>query len=168
MPDAVPCHTAKYVKEWLGDCEVKDFKDWPGSSPDFYSFESLWSRATMLSVPKLKATIPELWNNLPQDLMQNLATSVPGHPEKCLMRKDAVTKCQRCSEGYLSSLMMPNHIKAHFSGAVGQGILTFGLDCISIYACVCVVFYLPSNVSHFIFFNTWSGMKPQTGSDRQQ
>lgn len=32
--DGPPAHTAKIVKEWLDNCEVKTIKDWPGYSPD--------------------------------------------------------------------------------------------------------------------------------------
>lgn len=99
MQDGAPCHTAKYVKEWLEDCEVNFFKDWPGSSPDINPIENLWSlmkrRLCAMdtgSVPKLEAAISEVWNNLPQDLIQNLAASVPRRLKECLKRKGAVTK----------------------------------------------------------------------------
>lgn len=43
MHDGEPCHTAKYVKDWLDDCEVTYFKNWPGNSTDLNPTKRLQS-----------------------------------------------------------------------------------------------------------------------------
>lgn len=43
MKDGGPCHTAKDVTQWLHDCQVNFFDDWPGNSPDINPIKSLWA-----------------------------------------------------------------------------------------------------------------------------
>ena len=42
MQDGAPFHTAKSVKEWLRDCCVPFFEDWPANSSDLNPIENLW------------------------------------------------------------------------------------------------------------------------------
>ena len=99
MQDSAPCRTAKSVKQWLNDCQVPYFSDWPGNSPDLNPIENLWSivkqrlrdRDTS-SLPRLEAAIRDIWSTLSPELLQNLAESVPRRLEACLNHKGNTTK----------------------------------------------------------------------------
>merc|ERR1712055_421926 len=93
-PDGAPCHTAKSVKQWLGDCEVDYIKDWPGNSPDLNPIENmrgLMKRKLLevdtSKVPRLIAAIRALWANFPQDHLRLYASSLPKRMEDVIKRK---------------------------------------------------------------------------------
>jgi len=94
MQDGAPCHTALDVKQWLRDCQVEFFDDWPGNSPDLNPIENIWAimkrelrgRDTSL-LARLEAEIHHVWDNLKPQLLQNLADSVPRRLKECLKRK---------------------------------------------------------------------------------
>ncbi|XP_066947097.1 zinc finger BED domain-containing protein 4-like [Macrobrachium rosenbergii] len=82
--DGARAHTAKSVTQWLQDCEVPFINDWPGNSPDISPIENLWEIVKrdlqdkdVSSVPKLEAEIRASWNNIPKEMLHNLALSVP-------------------------------------------------------------------------------------------
>ena len=94
MQDGAPCHTAKSVKQWLNDCEVPFFSDWPGSSPDLNPIENLWSivkqrlkNVDTSTIPRLEAAIRDTWANIPSDILHNLADCVPKRLKLCKERK---------------------------------------------------------------------------------
>ena len=99
MQDGAPCHTARSVIDWLGDCGVSFINDWPGSSPDFNPIENLWAiikarlrgRDTS-TLAKLQAAIQEVWDSFEPALLQNLVESVPRRLRECLKRKGQVTR----------------------------------------------------------------------------
>lgn len=71
MQDSAPAHIAKSVTQWLSDCEVPYFRDWPGNSPDISPIENLWShmKKQLLgmdasSVPRLEAAIKQSWDSI--------------------------------------------------------------------------------------------------------
>lgn len=99
MQDGAPCHRSKVVKEWLDNCAVDYFKDWPGNSPDLNPIENLWSlmknrlqSIDTSSVTKLKAAILKVWEELPSELIHNLADSVPRRAQEVILRKGNTTK----------------------------------------------------------------------------
>lgn len=99
MQDGAPCHTAKSVKKWLGECGVRFFDDWPGNSPDLNPIENLWAlikgklmgRDTS-SITRLEAAIRDIWDNLDPAYLTHLAESVPRRLQKCVEAKGKHTK----------------------------------------------------------------------------
>ena len=82
------------VKQWLRDCDVSFFDDWPGNSPDLNPIENLWALVKRelrgkdtSSLPKLEAAIRDVWDNFKPELLQNLAESVPRRLRECLKKK---------------------------------------------------------------------------------
>lgn len=99
MQDGAPCHTARDVKQWLRDCQVSFFDDWPSNSPDLNPIENLWSlmkrkvrEMDTSTIAKLEAAVRHVWTTLPEDLLQTLANSVPKRLQECLRRKGNPTK----------------------------------------------------------------------------
>ena len=99
MQDGAPCHTAHDVKKWLHDCEVPFFENWPSNNPDLNPIENLWSymkrklrEMDTSTLARLEIAVHHLWENLPLDLLQSLANSVPKRLQECLRRKGNPTK----------------------------------------------------------------------------
>lgn len=97
--DGARAHTAKSVTQWLQDCEVPFINDWPGNSPDISPIENLWEIVKrdlqdkdVSSVPKLEAEIRASWNNIPKEMLHNLALSVPKRLKEVIKRKGCPTK----------------------------------------------------------------------------
>lgn len=99
MQDGAPCHTAKSVKGWLNDAAVPYFNDWPGQSPDINPIENLWaiikqrlrSKDTS-SLPNLKKSIQEVWDNIPKEMLENLSLSLPRRLSQCISYKGYAIK----------------------------------------------------------------------------
>lgn len=99
MQDGAPCHTSKHVKEWLNNCAIEYFTDWPGNSPDLNPIENLWSIMKKKvqcmdtsSVPKLKAALVQVWQEFPLEQLQSLADSVPRRFMEVIKKKGNTTK----------------------------------------------------------------------------
>ena len=67
MQDREPCHIAKSVKEWLGECGVRFSEDWQGNLPDLNPIKNLWAiiKGKLVghdtsSVPRLEAAIRDI------------------------------------------------------------------------------------------------------------
>lgn len=98
MQDGAPCHTAKDVTQWLTDCDIPFFSDWPGNSPDLNPIENLWAilkrklrQADTSSVTRLKAAIRKEWEEINPDILKNLASSLPTRLNECIKRKGMPT-----------------------------------------------------------------------------
>ena len=94
MQDGAPCHTAKSVRKWLDDCEVKYFEDWPGNSPDINPIENMWGLMKRRlqdvptpSVPALIDAIRKLWDNFPADDLHAYANSLPKRLKEVIKSK---------------------------------------------------------------------------------
>ena len=71
MQYVATCHTAKVIKNWFDWVAIDYIKNWPGNSPDLNPIENLWSiikqrlkERDTSSVPKLEATVRDIWNNI--------------------------------------------------------------------------------------------------------
>lgn len=99
MHDGAPCHTAKLVTAWLTDAYVPYFNDWPGQSPDINPIENLWAIIKQKlrgmdtsTLPKLKSSIQDVWDNIPKNILENLAMSVPKRLKECIKKNGGSTK----------------------------------------------------------------------------
>ncbi|XP_068201755.1 uncharacterized protein [Palaemon carinicauda] len=97
--DGAPCHTAKIIKQWLGDCEVEYIKDWPGNSPDLSPIENLWAIIKAMlrnkdtsTVPKLEEALKECWAALDPQICRNLIDSIPKRVSEVIKRKGLPSK----------------------------------------------------------------------------
>lgn len=99
MQDGAPCHTAKSVKQWLSDCQVKYLDDWPGNSPDLNPIENLWQivkqrlrSKDISSLSRLEAAVRDAWDNIPPEILRRLSDSLPNRLQTVINRKGATTK----------------------------------------------------------------------------
>ncbi|XP_068225449.1 uncharacterized protein [Palaemon carinicauda] len=98
-----PCHTAKIIKQGLGDCKVEYIKDWPGNSPDLSPIKNLWpiikenlrnKDISTVPKPKLEEALKECWAALNPQICRNLIDSIPKRVSEVIKRKGLPTKYQ--------------------------------------------------------------------------
>ncbi|XP_064092988.1 uncharacterized protein LOC135205778 [Macrobrachium nipponense] len=100
--DGAPCHTAKIIKQWLGDCDVKYINDWPGNSPDLSPIENLWAiikaqlrNKDTSTVPKLEEALKECWAALDPQICRILIDSIPNRVTEVIKRKGLPANTRR-------------------------------------------------------------------------
>lgn len=85
MQDNARCHVSRNTISWLARQNIPTM-DWPPYSPDLNPIENIWGILTneVYSNGKQYTTIPELeiavftaWRNLRQEVLENLAMSMP-------------------------------------------------------------------------------------------
>jgi transposase len=93
--DNDPKHTAKTVKEWLGQQEFNTL-EWPASSPDLNPIEHLWAHLKMQlskfdTPPKgmleLWERVEQEWDKISPDVCKNLIDSMPRRIEAVIKSK---------------------------------------------------------------------------------
>lgn len=98
--DGDPKHTAKIVKEWLGNQNFK-VMEWPAQSPDLNPIENLWSivkrrlgqyQSAPSDLNDLWGRVELEWNNIPKTIVENLVASMPQRIKKVIENKGLWTK----------------------------------------------------------------------------
>ena len=79
-------HTARLIKRWLNDWEVRHIGNWPSKSPDLNPIENLWGILARKVYPnckqytskeELKTAIIEAWDSIDQETIESLVASMP-------------------------------------------------------------------------------------------
>lgn len=96
--DNDPKHTARSVKNWLRENNIQVLK-WPAQSPDLNPIEHLWNevekrlKGQKYSRPDdLFRAVNNIWNSLPQNLIQTLIESMPRRCRAVIDAKGFATK----------------------------------------------------------------------------
>lgn len=96
--DGAPCHTAKIVKTWFQEHNIPVLK-WTSSSPDLSPIETLWHnmkkqlrKNPARTVPELKATLQNVWNNIPPEECARLVDTMPSRIKAVIANKGEVTQ----------------------------------------------------------------------------
>ena len=87
--DNAPCHTAKKVKDWFRENNVKVL-EWPAQSPDLNPIENLWMQMKRLVTEKKpynKVTLTEAiihtWFRVVKNEPERLSNLVKSMPSRC-------------------------------------------------------------------------------------
>ncbi|GFV42906.1 transposable element Tcb1 transposase [Trichonephila clavipes] len=69
---------------------------WPARSPDLYPIEHIWDHSGRLvgnptSLNKLVARLQQIWNEMTQDIIQNLYASTPDCIASCIGAREGST-----------------------------------------------------------------------------
>ncbi|CAF0980587.1 unnamed protein product, partial [Brachionus calyciflorus] len=91
--DNAPCHRAKLVKDWFQEQNIEVLA-WPANSPDLNCIENLWSwldkeiaKLEPRSLDELKEIVPNILNNVPKSILENLIDSMSNRINECLKNK---------------------------------------------------------------------------------
>jgi transposase len=94
MQDNAPCHTANVVRAFMAQNDI-EVLPWPHQSPDMNPIENLWA-IIKRSLPKTKAELIEqifdIWDNIEQELAENLSNNANKRVNKVLKLKGKVSK----------------------------------------------------------------------------
>ncbi|GFV06213.1 transposable element Tcb1 transposase, partial [Trichonephila clavipes] len=79
-------HTAKLSQDCLRTVSTLP---WPARSPDLSSIEHIWDHLGRqvghpMSLNELEAKLQQIWNEMSQDIMQNLYASMPDCIASCI------------------------------------------------------------------------------------
>ncbi|TKR73972.1 hypothetical protein L596_021207 [Steinernema carpocapsae] len=83
--DNASIHTSRSTKQWL-DIKNIEVLDWPARSPDLNPIKNLWrilvrsvyaNGNQYRTVEELKNAILKAWNEVPTEVLLNLARSMP-------------------------------------------------------------------------------------------
>lgn len=98
--DGDPKHTAKIVVNWLQNQRFEVLK-WPAQSPDMNPIENLWGfikkrlanyAEPPVGVNQLWERVKEEWNSIPQEIIDNLYSSMPRRMQELQKNKGLWTK----------------------------------------------------------------------------
>ena len=97
--DGAPVHTAKIVKTWLSEKNIKVL-DWPGSSPDLNVIENCWMILNKkvadrhpASLADLVKVIKDVWmTEITPEYCENVVKSMPKRIQAVIKNKSYPTK----------------------------------------------------------------------------
>lgn len=94
--DDASYHSAKEVKQWVRDCQVDFFEDWPRNSHD--SIENCWAlmkrklqKENTALLEDLTKAVTKVWRELDNQWLRNLVELVPNRLKACVKRKGRST-----------------------------------------------------------------------------
>ncbi|GFV15147.1 transposable element Tcb1 transposase [Trichonephila clavipes] len=93
--DKARLHTARVSEDCL--CTVTTLP-WPALSPDLYPIEHIWDHLRRrvghpTSLNELKARLRQIWNEMSEDIIQNLYVSMPDRIASCIRARGGSTGC---------------------------------------------------------------------------
>lgn len=100
MQDGAPCHTARFITNFLDESELS-ILPWPGNSPDLNPIENCWAllKSKVYARPNtslqiLKQNITDIWQNDEdlREMINNCIRSLPTRIREVIINKGGVTK----------------------------------------------------------------------------
>jgi hypothetical protein len=95
--DNDPKHTSRLAKKWLEDNHVI-CHEWPPQSPDLNIIENIWDfidqkipQNKRYKLPEFRDAIANTWRNTPQELIDNLISSIPKRLQEVIDNKGGNT-----------------------------------------------------------------------------
>ena len=89
IQDGAPCHTTKLIVDWFDFCNVSLLKPRSASSLDLNLIKNPWAYIKLKlkerdtsSLPRLKAAIQDIWDNIDAQYLHHLGDSLPKRLEK--------------------------------------------------------------------------------------
>jgi AAA15 family ATPase/GTPase len=96
--DNDPKHASLLVREWLQENLIRVMK-WPSQSPDLNPIEHLWEEVerrircqNFRNKNELREKIEEVWNEMPQSMLDKLIDSMPRRCAAVIKSKGGPTK----------------------------------------------------------------------------
>jgi transposase len=98
--DNAPVHTAKGVKTWISENNIKMLPNWPAQSPDLNPIENLWDTLQKqvrnrdqrpANIHELYAALQEEWERIPRHTYRKLINSMPKRVDECIEKQGAPT-----------------------------------------------------------------------------
>ncbi|GFT36279.1 transposable element Tcb1 transposase [Trichonephila clavipes] len=93
QPDSAGPHTARLSQDCL---RIVTTHPWPAKSPDLSSIEYIWDHLGWrvrhpTSLNELEARLQQIWNEMSQDIIQNLYISMPDRIASCIRARGGST-----------------------------------------------------------------------------
>jgi transposase len=92
--DNAPPHIANNTQHFMQENDI-NLLDWPSNSADLNPIENLWARVKYAlrrgplrrNLPDLTESVQEIWRNIPDELIEELAESMPRRLQMCIRNR---------------------------------------------------------------------------------